>query len=148
MTIENFIQLNLTLCCVSTPNQGAVARSDHRSYQRGQKSTFRNSWGTFGSIVPNFVFFSQVGFCAGIRCPSIGKALAKLRRNKRSRKDSDQLQCELVDIHVDGPQENDPMITQPLKQIHTNKLAEDEEEEEIQREGLLNGEAENKDTAV
>ena len=91
-------------------------------------------------------------FCAGIRCPSFGKTLAKLRRSKRSRKDSDQLQCELVDIRVDvdGPQEMEPMIAQPLKQIHTNQLAveEAEEEEEIQRQGLLIGEADNKDTAV
>ena len=40
---------------ISTPLQGYAAPSDPRYCQRGPKSTFRNGWGKFYSIVPSFL---------------------------------------------------------------------------------------------
>jgi hypothetical protein len=83
-----------------------------------------------------------------------------LRGGKHSRKDSDPLHCELVDIHVEGPQENEAMLTQPLKQIRANRLADadadgadddddDDDVVEIARPAAhLNGDKRNSDTAV
>ena len=93
----------------------------------------------------------QVDYCARFDCPSVGKAFSKLKRSKKSQKDSDQLQCELVDIHVDGPQEHDAIVEQPIKHVHANKLAtdnKDTEDVEILRHDSLKEEEKQNDTAV
>jgi hypothetical protein len=104
--------------------------------------------------------FHQVEYCARLRCPSLGKAFAKFGGKKNSRKESDPIQCELVDINVEAPpQENQPMITQPIKQQqqqqqqqqqhhHDNHVEDDVEEIERPMVNLNNCENKNKDTAV